>query len=94
MLGRRDGPDPAAAQAFYGGLFGWEFVAAPAPYAVGRLGGRDVAGVGALEQPSWNTYVRVDARRGRARARDGGGREACSSAPTDALPAGRLGGRA
>ena len=61
MLGRRDGPGPAAARAFYGGLFGWEFAVSDGDrYAVGRLGGRDVAGVGALELPSWNTYVRVD----------------------------------
>ena len=40
-------PDPEAAMAFYGALFGWEF-AGPGPmgYSVARLRGRDVAGVG------------------------------------------------
>ena len=54
-------PDPAAAREFYGGVFGWEFAVSDGDgYAVARLGGRDVAGVGALELPSWNTYVLVD----------------------------------
>jgi uncharacterized protein len=81
-------PDPEAAQAFYGGLFGWAFVEGGA-YAVARLAGRDVAGVGALEQPSWNTYVRVasvEAAVERATAAGGG----VLVGPTDALPAGRL----
>ena len=42
-------PDPDAAVAFYGDLFGWEFedrmpLDAPGNYFVGRLHGRDVAG--------------------------------------------------
>jgi predicted enzyme related to lactoylglutathione lyase len=53
-------PDPAAGRAFYRGLFGWEFAADAGPYAVGRLGDLDVAGVGASDRPSWNTYVCVD----------------------------------
>src|SRR6187551_2543285 len=60
-------PDPEAAMAFYGALFGWEF-AGPGPmgYSVGRLRGRDVAGVGAppadgpAPPPAWNTYVYVE----------------------------------
>ena len=81
-------PDPKADQAFYAGLFGWEFVERGA-YAVGRLAGRDVAGVGALELPSWNTYVRVDAVEAAVeRATAAGGTVLVG--PTDALPAGRL----
>ncbi len=84
-------PDPAAARAFYGGLFGWEFAVSDRDgYAVGRLGGRDVAGVGALEFPSWNTYVRVDrVEEALERATAAGGTVLVGA--TDALPAGRIG---
>ena len=46
-------PDPEAAAAFYGGLFGWEFedrmpADAPGRYLVAQLRGRDVAAVGSL----------------------------------------------
>ncbi|MBF6170413.1 VOC family protein [Nocardia blacklockiae] len=57
-------PDPHAAVAFYGGLFGWEFDAPTADgHHVARLGGRRVAGVGPapawLDRGAWVTYVRV-----------------------------------
>ena len=65
--------DVAAAQAFYGGLFGWTFTTATPPgapftYTIAALAGRDVAGIGgpadSSEQlpapPSWNTYFAVD----------------------------------
>ena len=60
-------PDPEAAMAFYGALFGWEF-AGPGPmgYRVARLRGRDVAGIGAqpadgpAPPPAWTTYVYVE----------------------------------
>jgi uncharacterized protein len=63
-------PDPDAAVRFYSGLFGWEFKermpeSSPGQYLVGRLRGRDVAGVGsqpegAPPEPGWNMYVSVD----------------------------------
>ena len=61
--------DLAAAQAFYGGLFGWSFEPgvssdASAAYVVARLDGREAAGLGATPMtgdatrvPSWNTYM-------------------------------------
>jgi hypothetical protein len=57
--------EPERVAAFYGGLFGWEVVAADG-YIVARLGGKDVAGIGPLDdpsrapQPAWTTYVCVD----------------------------------
>jgi predicted enzyme related to lactoylglutathione lyase len=63
-------PDPQAAVAFYGNLFGWEFenvmpADAPLPYYVARLGGGDVAAVaaprpGGGDAAVWNTYIWVD----------------------------------
>lgn len=89
-------PDPEAAMAFYGALFGWEF-AGPGPmgYFVARLRGRDVAGLGAQPAgvpsapPAWNTYVYVESAAETAdRARDAGG--AVLVEAFDVLPAGRL----
>jgi uncharacterized protein len=64
-------PDPEAAMAFYGGLFGWTFddlmpEETPGRYLVAHLDGRDVAAIGwAPEEqdgrsPAWSTYVAVD----------------------------------
>ena len=62
-------PDPSAAIAFYGGLFGWQFEdrippGAPGRYAVAQLQGLDVAAVASADPgagpPVWNTYVWVD----------------------------------
>ncbi|MGH2851072.1 MAG: VOC family protein [Solirubrobacteraceae bacterium] len=62
-------PDPEAAVAFYGGLFGWDFEdAMPADagerYYIARLDGGDVAAVGSQPDgapaPAWNTYIWVD----------------------------------
>src|SRR5437763_16731806 len=61
-------PDPEAAVAFYGGLFGWEFEdvmppGSPSRYFMARLRGGDVAAI--ASQPEvmpaaiWNTYVAV-----------------------------------
>jgi uncharacterized protein len=95
-------PDPQAARAFYGPLFGWDFSAPgpmlgdlPGQYFVAQVGGRDVAGIGSLPDsvgsPTaiWNTYVRVDsADETAASATDAGG--SVLLGPFDALPAGRL----
>jgi predicted enzyme related to lactoylglutathione lyase len=60
-------PDPAGAQAFYGGLFGWEFedvmpAGTPGFYLLARLDGQDVAAIGPDPGGAvgWNTYVAVD----------------------------------
>ncbi len=64
--------DPEAAQAFYGGLFGWDFEERPtdqdAPYIMGMKGPRPAAGM--MRMPAdmqangapsmWSTYVAVD----------------------------------
>lgn len=64
--------DPASAQAFYGGLFGWEFEANPTDqggeYVMASLGGKSAAGMmqqspeqAQMGLPSlWNTYITVD----------------------------------
>jgi predicted enzyme related to lactoylglutathione lyase len=62
-------PDPEAAVAFYGDLFGWEFEdvmppESPARYHVARIRGGDVAAVASQMQDGvqpavWNTYVWV-----------------------------------
>jgi predicted enzyme related to lactoylglutathione lyase len=78
-------PDPEAALAFYGGLFGWEFEdvmppGAPRRYFMARLRGGDVAAVASPPPgdpggaPAWNTYVWVDdADRASVAVRDAGG---------------------
>ena len=61
-------PDPEAAVAFYGELFGWQFEdvmppESPARYFVARLGGGDVAAVSSQMEgapTAWNTYVWVE----------------------------------
>jgi predicted enzyme related to lactoylglutathione lyase len=85
-------PDPEAATAFYGDLFGWDFTD-PDPtggYRVARINGLDVAGLGqAQAMPSWNTYIRVQsADDAAARATEAGATLLLE--PLDALPAGRL----
>jgi len=77
-------PDPDAAVAFYGDLFGWEFEdvmppGSPGKYYVARLGGKDVAAVGSRPEAAppgavWNTYVWVadaDETAAKVRAADG-----------------------
>jgi predicted enzyme related to lactoylglutathione lyase len=60
-------PDPAAAAAFYTGLFGWECenVMPDGTYLMGRIRGADVAAVSQLQDGAppaarWNTYIQVD----------------------------------
>src|SRR3954463_11057359 len=77
-------PDPDAAAAFYGGLFGWELENvmppdAPGKYFIGRIGGADAAAISspmgdAPASAVWNTYVWVDsADETAAKVRDAGG---------------------
>jgi predicted enzyme related to lactoylglutathione lyase len=77
-------PDPDAAAAFYGGLFGWQFddvtpPGAPVRYLAALLRDEPVAGVASQppgsERPvAWDTYVWVtDADETAARVREAGG---------------------
>jgi uncharacterized protein len=77
-------PDPEAAVAFYGDLFGWQFQdrtppGSPQRYFIAQLRGRDVAGIGSQPEgapptPAWNTYIRVEsADAAAAQAKDAGG---------------------
>jgi uncharacterized protein len=77
-------PDPAAAAAFYGELFGWEFedvmpAESPMRYFMARLPGGDVGAVasqpeGAPPAAVWNTYVWVqDSDETAAKVRAAGG---------------------
>jgi predicted enzyme related to lactoylglutathione lyase len=90
-------PDPEAAVAFYGALFGWQFEdvmppESPARYFVARLGGGDVAAVTTQPeggQTAWNTYIWVaDADETAAKVREAGGR--VLSEPMDVGEAGRM----
>jgi uncharacterized protein len=87
-------PDPNAAAAFYGGLFGWEFESVTPWYHMARLRGRDVAAVAAQpesgpEAAAWNTYVWVeDADETAAKVRAAGG--AVLSEPDDVGDSGRM----
>ncbi|HTC60059.1 MAG TPA: VOC family protein [Solirubrobacteraceae bacterium] len=92
-------PDPEAATAFYGGLFGWDFKDAMPPDAAGKyfiasLRGGAVAAVGSQPEnapptATWNTYVWVeDADEAAAKVRDAGGRVVAD--PFDVFDAGRM----
>ncbi len=92
-------PDPEAATAFYGGLFGWDFKDAMPPdsagkYFIASLRGGNVAAVGSQPEDgpptaTWNTYVWVeDADEAAAKAREAGGRVVAD--PFDVFDAGRM----
>jgi predicted enzyme related to lactoylglutathione lyase len=92
-------PDPEAAAAFYGGLFGWQFTErmpadADASYRVAALDGKDVAAIGSSPQgpspdPVWNTYIGVaSAEETVARVRDAGGK--VHAEPVELSTAGRM----
>ncbi len=92
-------PDPEAAAAFYGGLFGWELEdvmppGSPGVYLIGRIRGGDVAAVssqpeGAPPMAVWNTYIWVDsADETAAKVRLAGGR--VLTEPFDVMDAGRM----
>jgi uncharacterized protein len=92
-------PDPDAAVAFYGGVFGWEFEdtmppGSPGKYYMARIRGEDVAAVssqmeGAPPTAVWNTYVWVEsADETAAKVRAAGGRVLAE--PFDVGDAGRM----
>jgi predicted enzyme related to lactoylglutathione lyase len=92
-------PDPAAAVAFYGSLFGWDFEDvmppdSPRRYFIARLRGGDVAAIGSTPEggpttAAWNTYVWVDsADETASKVLDGGGRVVAD--PFDVANAGRM----
>jgi predicted enzyme related to lactoylglutathione lyase len=88
--------DVPAAAAFDAELFGWETESGPdhlASYALGRLRGRDVAGIGTMPMPdaspAWVMEVRVDDLASTvARVREAGG--AVLQEAVDFTPVGRL----
>jgi predicted enzyme related to lactoylglutathione lyase len=92
-------PDPEAAAAFYGGLFGWELeervpAEAEGNYINATIRGRDVAAIssipeGAPQRATWNTYIWVESADGAvAKVRDAGG--GVEAEPFDAGGAGRM----
>jgi predicted enzyme related to lactoylglutathione lyase len=92
-------PDPDAAAAFYGALFGWEFenVMPPessAKYLIGRIRGGDVAAIGGVPEGMppmsvWNTYIQVDdADEAAAKVTAAGG--STLREPFDVMDAGRM----
>jgi predicted enzyme related to lactoylglutathione lyase len=86
--------NPGAAQRFYASLFGWEAEHSEEDhYAVLRLRGLDVAGVGLLADPdldeAWYTNVRVDHVETAVEAVRAAGGTVLHEA-IDAAPAGRL----
>lgn len=92
-------PDPEAATAFYGGLFGWDFTDATAPgsalkYFIARLRGGDVAAVGSQPEggppaAAWTTYVWVQSADDTAsQVLEAGGR--VLTEPFDLTDAGRM----
>jgi hypothetical protein len=91
-------PDVDASARFYGGLFGWDVEAAGPPeetggYAMFKLRGRTVAGVGPIMQegqpPVWSTYVSTDDADGAvARAQEAGGSVVVE--PMQVMDAGRM----
>ena len=92
-------PDPEAAVAFYGGLFGWDFEDAmppdsPGRYFIARLRGGAVAAVGSQPEGGpptaiWNTYVWVQSADDAAsKVKDAGGGVVMD--PFDVMDAGRM----
>jgi uncharacterized protein len=88
-------PDPDAAGAFYGALFGWD-VPPGTPemggYRIATLGGKSVAGIGPQPEPGpswWSVYItvaEVDATVARAEIHNG----TVLVPPMDVMEAGRM----
>jgi predicted enzyme related to lactoylglutathione lyase len=87
-------PDPAAAAAFYSGLFGWTLTdavppGAPGTYLIATLDGQDVGGIGPGEgTPVWHTYIAVDDAEAAAAAVTAGG-GTVTEGPVEVGPGGR-----
>jgi uncharacterized protein len=92
-------PDPDAAAAFYGDLFGWELedtmpAGSPGKYYMARLRGGDVAAIGSLPEgapavATWKTYIQVaSADETAAKVREAGGQVLAE--PFDVFEAGRM----
>ena len=88
-------PDPGAAMAFYGGLFGWDGEermppGAPGSYRIVSIDGRDVGAITTSDDPAtWTTYIAVDdADATAARIVELGG---TAARPQDAGPGGSAG---
>ncbi|MGO9751375.1 MAG: VOC family protein [Solirubrobacteraceae bacterium] len=92
-------PDPEAAAAFYGGLFGWDFEdvmpsGADGHYFIARLRGGDVAAVASQPEAAsrravWNTYIWVEsADAAVTKVLDAGGSVVMD--PVDVMDAGRM----
>lgn len=88
-------PDPVAAAAFYGELFGWVVEQGPPEaggYAMATLGGKLIAGLGPQQAPgppAWAMYVNVDDADAVAAAVASAGGTAIVP-PMDVLDAGRM----
>ena len=74
--------DAAASREFYSKLFGWEVVVSPDPqyggYAMARVGGEEVAGIGPKMSPeaptAWSVYIGTSEADGLAqKVQDAGG---------------------
>ncbi len=90
-------PDPTAAAAFYGALFGWDIAMDPRPEAGGyglfTIGGKNVAGLGPQQNPDmppfWAVYVTVaDAAESAKAATTAGG--TVLAGPMEVLEAGSM----
>lgn len=92
-----EAPDPAAAEQFYGRLFGWTFAnamppGAPGSYLIASLDGRDAAAIAPGDSGAgWVSYIACDDADDTAEAvvRAGG---VVLSDPEDAGPGGRAAG--
>jgi predicted enzyme related to lactoylglutathione lyase len=89
--------DVPTARVFYEGLFGWDMETGPddvAPYALGRVGGRDVAAIGTVPDPAmsaaWITEVRTHDLAATVAAVRAAGGEVLQD-EVDFSPVGRLG---
>src|SRR5437763_940926 len=90
--------DPAGSRDYYGKLLGWETEVQEDPqyggYGMAKIGGKDVAGIGGLQDPNaptaWMLYIGTDDAEATAKKVEAaglGGRELL--APQD-FPGGRL----
>src|SRR5712664_4261657 len=89
--------DAAASRDFYSKLFGWKVELAPDPdaggYALAKLGGKDVAGIGPVQDPNapsaWSIYIGTrDADATAKKVEAAGGK--VIAPPFDVLKSGRM----